>query len=64
VKISELIAALANILNREGDVPVYVDTEAGTFPCHMVNVEGVWYEESEKACYLSLDHEVMEKVHL
>lgn len=63
MKISELIAALANILNREGDVPIYVDTEAGTFPYHLVNVAGVWYEESGKVCYLSMDHEVMQKVH-
>ena len=69
MKISAVIAKLKEIKSYMGDVDVVVDTEAGTFPCHEVNVEDVLdnvdlVDAGEKPiCIIHLDHKIMRKVH-
>jgi hypothetical protein len=63
--VEELMQALNIIENKK--VTVYVDTEAGTFPCHYVDVEDVEQLEKDidegEPCIIGLDCRVMRKVH-
>ncbi len=68
MKISEAIEALNKVLKESGDLPILVDTEAGTFPYHMIDIENIHAEDmagdgSEKFCVVYLDDEVMQQVH-
>jgi hypothetical protein len=67
MKISKAIKKLQKILDKRGDLDLLVDTEAGKFPCHYVDVEGIWETPKEilgeDHCYITLDGEVMARVH-
>lgn len=66
MKISRAIKKLQKILEKRGDLEIYVDTEAGTFPCHYVKIDGIFDSPKmleEKHCYITLDGDVMSRVH-
>ena len=42
MKIDQAIKALTAVRNRIGNVEICVDTEAGIFPCHYVDINRVW----------------------
>lgn len=39
LKASKLIVDLQKIISEYGDVDIAIDTEAGKFPCHIVNAD-------------------------
>lgn len=69
MKIDKAIKSLVAIQKKLGNVDIWVDTEAGIFPCHMVDIENIWPLTSDVSpdgknyCYITLDPEVMKKVH-
>lgn len=69
MKVSKGIKQLSKILEKVGDVDMIVDTEAGKFPCHMVDIEKFFGQSLPPEfgipdyCHVSLDSKVMAKVH-
>jgi len=71
MKASQAVIELQKMMAEHGDVELLVDTEAGKFPCHCVSIDSLDAEidpEDEKGtrrfCLVSLDREVMMRVHL
>jgi len=69
MKISKMIEQLEEAKKYMGDVDVLVDTEAGKFPCHMVDIEEIYDNHElvdagdDPMCIVKLDGNVMSRVH-
>jgi len=67
MKIKRAIYLLQNVFKKLGNVDILIDTEAGTFPVHCVDVRNIYAMDKkftgESHCMVTLDEEVMKKVH-